>query len=250
MLKKIFYEATKWCLDLIFPKNCLGCQKEGNYLCPTCKKSIPINNTILCYGCGRRSPNGQLCLQCRKKHKFHLTGLLVASDWENQLLKQIVYEYKYRFIKDLANPLSEIMINFIKINASDELPFWSSAKIVIIPVPLHPKREIWRGFNQSTLLGKILAQQLKIDFKNNLLIRHRFTSPQADIKNQKNRQKNIKNAFSLKNNLSKTEISFLKNKIVILIDDIATTGATLNECALALKPLQPKEIWGLVLARG
>jgi len=246
-------------LDLLFPKFCLGCQKEGFYVCPDCFKKIEINKFSNCFICGKHTPNNRVCSTCQRKTK--LTGLLIASFWENLLLRQIIYEYKYRFIKDLSIPLSELLVIFLNHSGffTQHLPL-NIDSYILIPVPLHKKRLIWRGFNQAELLANQLNKYLKIPVINNLIIRSRHTLPQMDIKSQKERRKNIRDAFEIANvgiadeSLRyKRELSFanpIKNKIIILVDDVCTTGSTLEECAKVLKPLKPKEIWGLVLARG
>ncbi len=234
-LKKIHAFA----LDLLFPKTCINCGKEGFYICQNCFEKIELNKFSACYVCNRHTLDNYVCQECKSKTK--LTGMLVASQWENELLRQLIYEYKYRFIKEISKPLSQILINYIKMTNKRLL---NIDNLFISFVPLHTKRAHWRGFNQAELLAKELCNRLNIPF-GSLLTRHKNTSPQAEMKKQKDRQKNIDQAFSLIRNPP-----VLKDKNVLLIDDICTTGATLEECAKALKPLKPKEVWGLVLARG
>jgi len=242
-------KSLKWVWDLIFPKHCLGCQTEGTYLCPKCRNNLTVKKSVACPTCGRRSPDGRLCSRCRKKRGSPLAGLLVAADWENLLLRRLIYAYKYSIIKELCLPLSEIMVNFLK---TAKPTSWGAAEnIIFIPVPLHPRRQVWRGFNQSELLAKIVAQNFSTEFRNDIVCRSRHTFPQMELDNPLSRRDNIKNAFALNPKLSPESFSeILKNKIVVLVDDVATTTATLEECARALKPLKPKEIWGLVIARG
>lgn len=246
-------KITDFILDLLFPKFCLGCQREGFYVCHQCLAKIEINKFSNCFICGKRTPNNQVCSSCQRKTK--LTGLLIASSWENLLLRQIIYEYKYRFIKDLSIPLSQLLVIFLNHSGffTQHLPL-DIDSYILIPIPLHRRRLIWRGFNQTELLAKQLNKYLKISMLNNLIIRSRHTSPQMDINNKLERVKNISNAFKLnpdfKNKPFACEREQVKGKIIILIDDVCTTGSTLEECAKVLKPLKPKEIWGLVLARG
>ncbi|MBU3901223.1 hypothetical protein KKF25_01090, partial [Patescibacteria group bacterium] len=190
-------------------------------------------------------------------------GILVAADWNNLLLRQIIYEYKYRLVKELAAPLSQLMINFLQ---TDKLMNYPTDKLILIPVPLHGRRLAWRGFNQAEVLAQKIGDHFKITLVKNILVRSRHTLPQREIKDQSARALNIKNAFAL----SKYSLSLrvpqkrgeaipcdtapnsnpLENKIIVLIDDICTTGATFEDCARTLAPLEPKEIWGLVIARG
>jgi len=238
--------------DIIFPKFCLSCNREGFYVCPACFAKIPLKKGVCCYICGKRSPNGKTCIACKTKTSSKLTGLLIASDWNNMLVRQMIYEFKYRFIKELSNPLAEILIKFLEINKffnslnHKPINLQTNNKFILIPVPLHKRRLSWRGFNQSELLALKLNKYFKIPIINNLLFRAKNTSPQMEIKDQMQRIKNVSGAFKIK---SQNE-NPLRNKSVILVDDICTTAATFENCAAALKPLKPKEIWGLALARG
>lgn len=214
----------KTIINLLFPVYCLGCNQPGQFICRNCFNQLPFN---------RKSPI-----------KFYPTsalfGLIITSFYESPLVKQIIHKYKYDFIQDLAKPLGQLMAKRLSISSL------INNNIVLIPVPLHKKRLRWRGFNQAELLAFEVGQQLKIQAANDILIRTKHTLPQVNIKSSKQRKENIKQSFSVnpdfKNNL--------KNKTIILIDDISTTGATLEECALTLSPLKPKQIWGLVMAHG
>lgn len=245
LLHKIF----AWSLDIIFPKNCLGCGQENFYICGDCFTKIPVQKTTKCFVCERRSPAGHTCQKCRKKNSSALNGLLVASDWNNLLLRQSIYAYKYNFIKELAQPLAQIMISSLKAINFKNLKNTKRAagELILIPVPLHKRRLLWRDFNQAELLTRKIGEYFQIPIGDKILKRSRNTLPQADIKEKSRRQKNIKGAFGLADKINRR---LVHQKTIILVDDISTTASTLQECAKALKPLEPKEIWGLVLARG
>lgn len=245
-VSKSLSSLSRLALDCVFPKYCLGCDKEGTHLCDECLSGLPISKGIACFACGRRSPQGYACKACRKNNYLKISGLLVVSEWENPLLKQLIYAYKYNFIKELAVPLSTLASEYLKTHFADRL----LEEIIFIPVPLHPRRLAWRDFNQAELLAKTIGKILAIPIAEKILVRNRYTLPQAEIHNQTERKLNLKNAFSLRKDLTQKNKELLKNKIVILIDDVATTGATFQECAKALGPLSPREIWGLVIARG
>ncbi|MFH0852128.1 MAG: double zinc ribbon domain-containing protein [bacterium] len=250
-----FFDKTKkaadFSLDILFPKNCLSCHREGFYVCPECFAKIPVQKSFYCYICGRRSPEGKTCHSCKLKTGSALSGLLVASNWNNLLIRQMIYECKYRFIKDLGALLGDLLILFL--NQSGffrQYAFSNPEFFLLVPVPLHRRRSVWRGFNQTELIAVQLNKHLKIPAAKHLLKRTRHTPPQMDIADKLARIQNVKNAFQLDPDLKTSEITDIKNKIVILIDDVCTTGSTLEQCAQALKPLKPKEIWGLVVARG
>lgn len=244
--KKIIQFAA----DCLFPKTCLGCGQLNTYLCADCFQNLGDRRDLTCYACHRRSPNGKICKSCRRKNRTNLTGLFVAGDWDNRLLKQLIYVYKYRFIKELAEPLAGIAAEYLKINfLSGENK--NTENIILIPAPLHPRRLAWRGFNQAELLTKKIAEILRITVAEKILVRQSYSSPQANIKNRTERELNVQNVFLLTQNADqKIDSLKMKNKTVILVDDVATTGATLEQCAATIKPLGPKEIWGLVIARG
>lgn len=117
----------------------------------------------------------------------------------------------------------------------------------IVPVPLHSRRLRWRGFNQSLLLAERISENIaplmKIEVLD-ILERNKYRKPQMTIKKYQDRMKNVENIFCLKN-----ELPVLKNKNILLVDDIATTGATIGECARMLKEKGAKNIFGVVIAR-
>src|SRR3989344_831392 len=217
------FKFQGWILDLLFPIQCLSCSQEGEFICSNCLGKISLNHSIF------------------YPQNSSLSGLLVVGSYRDPLLKEAIHKYKYDFIKDLAEPLAGLMIK--KIN---DCPWFKENNALLVPVPLHKKRLRWRGLNQSELLCLEISKSLNIPLINNFLIRTKHNLAQVKIKNTEQRKTNIKNTFQI--NL-KNQIEF-KNKIIILIDDVLTTGATLEECAKTLKKAGLKEIWGLVLARG
>ncbi len=219
----------KFILDLLFPIQCLGCGQEGQFICSACFKQVPLNS------------KGSL-----KFSSSALINLIIASDYDYPLVKQAIHRYKYDFVKDLAKPLGQLMVNRLNAILSANKISWDS--IFLIPVPLHKKRLRWRGFNQAELLAQKISQESKIPLVNNLLIRTKYSLPQMAIKSSQERKENIKHAFQL--NPQMGTVLDLRDKTFILVDDVCTTEATLKECAKVLKHFQPKQIWGLVVARG
>jgi len=118
---------------------------------------------------------------------------------------------------------------------------------MVVPIPLHPRRLRWRGFNQSALLAGHIAANLlpqnPLPFDENMLVRKRYTPPQMEISNYQNRKQNIAGAFSLAGRKD------VRNKTVLLIDDVATTGSTIFECARVLKAAGAREVFAAVIAR-
>jgi len=207
-------------LDILFPISCLGCCQSNVWLCEECQNKIQINKDLF---------------QPINFSPSYIDGFFVSADWEDKILKDTVHRFKYGFAKELAEPLSKLMIKKIyKLNI--ELK-----NFVIFPVPLHRRRLAWRGFNQAELLASFVAEKFNLELNNNLLIRKKYTSPQTKL-NSKKRKVNILNAFEIKKSVSFENI--------LLIDDVITTGATINEIARVLKNNGTKKVFGIALARG
>ncbi len=144
----------------------------------------------------------------------------------------------------MAEPLAELIYKRLReVRLRSEIER-SRTSIIIIPIPLSRKRLRQRGYNQSELLGKFLSDKLSIRIENNVLYKIKETISQVEIKDRNKRLKNLEGAFEVKN------AEIIKNKNVILIDDITTTGATLNEARRILKTAGAKKVIGLTVAKG
>ncbi|MFH1375603.1 MAG: ComF family protein [Patescibacteria group bacterium] len=217
---------------MVFPVRCIGCSAEGELLCEECLGKVQLNAEQFCPVCWQPSLGGKVCARCESP----LAGLRVAASYErNPELAKAVRTLKYKFSENLAGRLAQIL------SCSIQQKSYIGER-VITPVPLHRKRERWRGFNQAELLATAVAEKLNLPLEH-LLVRTKNTPQQAKLSKQE-RLKNLDDAFTL---ISKVTV---KNKTVILVDDIASTGSTLFECAKVLEKHGAKEVWGLVLARG
>ena len=238
----------EFALDTIFPIRCIQCGifsslKRSGYLCKKCLLSIPIKKQFECIGCKTSATLGKTCFQC-KNNNFFLDQLLIVSDYKNPSIIKIIKAFKYRFIIEMIQPLSLLIKKYIfwlnnqkKFNIIGENP-------IIIPLPLHYRRLNWRGFNQAEIIAKSLADILQIDLETNLLERA-GSRPQAEIEIKEERIINAKEIYKKTQNLQK-----VKNRVVILVDDICTTGTSLNECARILKEAGARKTIGFVIARG
>jgi len=170
--------------------------------------------------------------------------LLIVADYKDSLVEKTLKFFKYKFISDLERPLSVLMKKYLKWLTLDKKFNVFEQGPLLIPVPLHPRRLNWRGFNQSELLAKNIADTFQMEMATDIIERVGNAVPQADIKEREERLKNLNGIFKIKN----------KEKIigrnVLLIDDVCTTGATLNECARVLKANGASKIMALVVARG
>ena len=233
---------AKWFSDLVFPIRCISCSKFGNYLCRGCLGSIPIKKNFECIGCKRNTPFGQTCFLCTKTNS--MDQLLIVADYKNPLLEKSLKFFKYRFISDMERPLSVLMKRYLKWLTLDKKFNVFESNPLLVPIPLHPRRLNWRGFNQSELLAKDLADTFQMEMADDVIERTVNTIPQVDIKEREERLKNLNGIFEIKNG------SRIVGREILLIDDVCTTGATLNECARALKANGASKVVALVIARG
>jgi len=230
-------------VDLLFPIECLDCGREGEWLCAGCFLKIKIVDRQVCQGCGRFGLNGAVCSHC--KPDWALDRVLAALDYDRMIPAKLIKTLKYGFVKDVSLVLAKIFLKFYHSSKLQGLvPDFGGRRIIFIPVPLHPKRLRWRGFNQSELIARPIAQALGGELLNGVLIRAKNVLPQTKFKGAE-RLKNIEGCFKFIG-----EANQIKGKIVILVDDVITTGATMNECAKALKLAGAKKVWGFAIARG
>lgn len=227
---------------MLFPFFCLACGKEGHPLCPACQKKVQPLSFQVCPACEKALAfQGALCENCRQTD-FPLETLIVATDYQDPKVSDSVHLYKYNFVQALVPFLGRTLIKALVKN-DFPLPDF------LVPVPLHPMRLRWRGFNQAELLAnfvaKNLAPNLELPVATDWLIRQKKTDSQMKIGSAEKRKANLQNAFGL----NPQAFAEGKNKHLLLIDDICTTGSTLTECAKTLKKLQPKKISALVIAR-
>jgi len=156
-------------------------------------------------------------------------------------VRRLVFACKYRFVRDIAEPLALLMIKSL---AEHSYSFLRLKNLAIVPVPLSSGRERWRGFNQSLEIAKQVARVLGVPIAGKeALGRARSATPQVEVEHRADRFKNIRGAFFVQNTDAVT------GKVILLIDDVATTLATISECAKVLKDAGAREVWGIVAAR-
>lgn len=243
-------------LNLFFPRFCLGCQKEGAYLCDDCRTLLDIAefNYCLCNTKPLRLPAGQKIGKCQRCHGPEgtpkLSGLYFALPYkEKQLTRKLIHQFKYRpYLKDLSKTLANILIEHFIISGKNTDDIWDNS--VLIPVPLDRKKLKERGYNQSEELAKELSKILQIPVISDILIKIKITKPQMELSKEQ-RGKNLEGAFAIshcgKGN-SPTK-QFIVGKKIFLVDDVYTTGSTMEECAKTLKEAGVKSVWGIAIAR-
>jgi ComF family protein len=229
--------ANNFLLDLLFPKRCVSCQKIGFYICQNCQKEIKFFENQICPICQHSSLFGATHVGCQTK--CSLDGLFSLAYFTGPI-RLAIHKLKYKFLSDLAEELVELMLSNKELAAMFE--GMKINKFILIPVPLHPQREKWRGFNQAEVLAFEISKKTRIGFSNNFLERIKNTPPQVELKKGE-RLKNVGGAFEAS---SKRKVL---GKKFLLVDDTTTTGATLRSCASALKKAGALEVWALTLAR-
>ena len=222
-------------LDLIFPKKCFGCGKEGSYICPLCQEKLKIASPI-CPVCTRPSGRGLTHPRCR--YELSPDGLTSIWEYEGGIRKAIL-SLKYKFAYEVSQEIAELVVEKLK-----KGKVFIPARPILIPVPLHRQRQNWRGFNQMEEIGKRVALKMKWEFMPDLIIKRRTSSPQTELK-RKERVENVKGVF-----LINKKYLPLKTKPFLLFDDVWTTGSTLREAAKTLKKAGAREVWGLTITKG
>ena len=216
-------------LDLLFPPRCVVCRRVGDWFCSACRQTIEKILPPICNRCGRplRHPE---CSYCQKL-PLQIDGTRATAFFEGSL-RTAIHAFKYSHRVELANPLGELL--------SDYMALHPHPVDALIPVPLHAERERARGYNQSKLLAQVLSQQSQLPVWDDALTRTRHTRPQVEL-DAVDRRANVHDAFIATQRVRGAQI--------LLIDDVCTTGATMDACGIALKERGAKSVWGLAIAR-
>jgi ComF family protein len=218
-------------LDLLFPPWCLGCGKEGSYLCESCRRQLPFVVPPVCPRCGRPRADGAPCPGCIAAQSA-IDGIR-APFLFNGVIRRTIHELKYRNLRSAVPLLAVFLDDYLRDN-----PLPGDA---LVPVPIHRKRERERGYNQSSLLCHEINRRYGLPVIDNCLIRRTYTPPQARTSSLASRLENVTGAFTC-------EDERVRGRRIILLDDVSTSGATLNSCAAVLKSAGAASVWGLVLA--
>jgi competence protein ComFC len=227
-------------LDLIFPKTCTVCCRKGVYLCNRCRKLFK-RNLPECYICRKIKSDYKTHDNCRKNNVKSLNHLFVA--WEyNSLTSSLLKKYKYRYVYDISETLSRFLIESIeKSSFSKNL---KETLLLTMPIPNNRLKE--RGFNQTLSLTENLAKALNLDFENDFL-RRRNTYDHQSLKDKNERKGIEKGNFFLKRGVNLT-----RYKSITIVDDVITTGITLESTSHLLREEYGKNlvINGLCMFRG
>jgi len=222
-------------LDFVFPLRCPGCNKKGTWFCEDCLANLKLVETFSCAVCGKNAIKGITHPACQGR--YTLDRMVSVYQYEGAIRKAIRW-LKYKEVTGLAKILSDLMVEEVR-----ELGMEVGLETIIIPVPLHWRRAWDRGFNQAELLARPFGKSFNLEVRDDLLRRRRHTDPQTKLKYDE-RQKNVSGAFVV----PKSKEEEVEERDFLLIDDVCTTGATLNACANALKRAGARYVWALTLA--
>jgi len=221
--------ATFWelLLNFFFPLQCVNC---GRLLAAD-------NKDRICEDCLSRI----IYLNRPIDIRLSLDRIWSVAVYDG-VLKELIHQFKYKEKKYLANSLGKLLVDFVEKYLKEERFDY------IVPIPLEKARQKKRGYNQAELLARILGEAVDKPILTNLVERRKKTKPQFGL-NREERFENLSGAFEISKS-GEQDISTIAGKTVLLLDDLATTGATLNECARVFKEAGVSEVYGLVLAHG
>lgn len=221
-------------IDVLAPPECVVCGSEGEALCADCRKSCTQEYVSRCFWCGKLSEGSKTCSLCSRKTK--LKALYAASDY-NPTVKELVWRYKFDRQRTAASSIVELMWqnSWQYISALPE-----GTMVVSVPTATFQIRK--RSFDHTALLGKKLAERTKLMYVPALRRKRQLRQLGAG---RAQRLTQLKDTFYVPGNFA----SKLTGKSVLLIDDVATTGATLEEAARALKAAGARQVFGLVLSK-
>lgn len=227
-LKQLQNEVT----EFLFPRVCIGCGKFGDFICIDCSRKLSRLLPPICQRCGKPEPSAHLCPECWKKHDG-IDSIRSVYIFEG-LIRTAVYDLKYYNLRSISGMLGRFMADYYR-----ESNFFGD---YLVPVPLHTKRYRQRGYNQSELLAARLSDLTGVPLLPDGLQRVVDNVPQARTASIDQRRVNVEGIFRCDNGL-------VKGKQIIIIDDVCTSGATLEACAGALKRAGASRTFGFTLAR-
>ncbi len=230
-----FFSGFEKILDFLLPPACLNCRAgikdQKEMLCGKCRDSILYNNSFFCPQCQARIP--EMRPLCHQNRKYILAA---ATDYQIAAARSLIHYFKYEGFESLARRLSLKMVDYLAKTGADLNGF------LIVPVPLHPRKERKRGFNQSRLIAEKIASEMNLEFCDGIK-KIKDNKPQAQCVSPEERIENIKDSFAVRNP------ERVSGRNIILVDDVFTSGATMDEATNVLKMHGAKKIIALVFAK-
>ena len=275
LIKPFFTDAKNFVLDTLFPIHCLRCDKEGKFICDGCLPQLTRLKDQYCITCGRPSPMGFTHPGCKTPHCAD--GLVSILNYHDESVSNILIKGKYNFLPDVYKILGKMVAAELQSNfLISQFPNFH-----LVPIPLSSRRQRWRGFNQAEVLCEAIGKELSLPVMD-ALVRCKSTKIQKDVKKREDRIRNVSGAFSLAHTIfpspihgegapsasdpfgntqgrlersrdgegrERLNISTIRDRNFILLDDVTTTGSTLLEAAKVLKRNGASSVWCLTVAR-
>ncbi len=225
------YRLTWEMLDWVFPPRCAGCDRPGARWCEACRAGVRSLGEEVCSLCGKPQPGGMLCRDCRENPP-HYSSLRSWGIFDGSLRK-VLHRLKYRRDLALGQSLADSMLPALRGLC------WPVD--LVLPIPLGKSRHRERGYNQAALIARPLSLSLEIDYSPNTLMRCRETRSQVGL-NRDQRRENVSGVFQVQGR-------GVQGRTILLVDDVATTGATLSSAAEALKAGGAIQVYAFTAAR-
>ena len=223
--------AGRTVLDALYPLECAGCGASGKIICERCAEALPRLTPPYCLMCAAES-EVELCRVCAQSGR-RFNGVRAPFRYEG-VVRQAILALKYGGIKAAASQLGDMMAEYLVRN-----PMPGD---LIAPVPMHGSRQRERGYNQAELLARRVAGRCDVRYAGDLLARTRRVDPQAGMVSAASRVSNVADSVAV------SRPSGVHGAQIILVDDVATTGSTLDACAAALLDAGAASVWCLTLA--
>jgi competence protein ComFC len=228
--------------DAFAPPRCVNCLQEDNWYCTECRRKAPIA-VQSCIICKAERPRGTTCIDCREETS--ITGIISVGIYADHALQRGIEWLKFKGIRGIAPMLAGLIMPRLSLIAPiTEL----SQRAILVPIPLHKRKYRDRGFNQSEDIAQAIETICNIEVAN-LLTRTKSTTSQARLPHDMRKQ-NISGAFQLACSEQEFNNRISEKNIIILLDDVSTTGSTLSEAASAFEKLEDTQIWAVTVARG